>query len=65
MTDLLRKAVDAYEAKYCEMHGQTIKDGGMSEENKRSIAPMIEAAILVVIKDIVEAALRFWPSLGT
>ena len=38
-------AVDAYDAARLAHHGQSIALGGMSETNKRSIAPMIQAAI--------------------
>jgi hypothetical protein len=47
--ELLRKAVDAYDAARCRIHGQTVEDAGMSETNKQSIAPMIAAAIRAVL----------------
>jgi hypothetical protein len=45
--ELIRKAVDAYDAERCRTHGH-----GMSETNKRSIAPMIAAAIRAVFDEL-------------
>jgi hypothetical protein len=50
--ELIRKAVDAYDAERCRTHGHSVKDGGMSEMNKRSIAPMIAAAIRAVFDEL-------------
>jgi hypothetical protein len=45
--ELIRKAVDAYDAERCRIHGHS----GLSETDKRSIAPMIAAAIRAVLDD--------------
>lgn len=41
----LRAAVDAYDTARLAVHGQSSDIGGMSDVNKRAIAPMIQAAI--------------------
>lgn len=41
----LEAAVDAYDAARCKTHGQDVAKHGMSDTNKRTIAPMIGAAI--------------------
>jgi len=43
--DQVRRAVDAYDAARCAHHGQPVERAGMSDQNKKSIAPLIRAAI--------------------
>jgi hypothetical protein len=50
--EMIRKAVDAYDEARCRINGESIEVGGMSETNKREIAPMIEAAIRAVLGDL-------------
>ncbi len=50
--ELIRKAVDAYDAERCRTHNQTIEVAGMSETNKRSISPMIAAALRAVFDEL-------------
>ncbi len=50
--ELIRKAVDAYDAERCRTHGISAEHWGMSETNKRSIAPMIAAAIRAVFEEL-------------
>src|SRR5689334_7646113 len=56
--ELIRKAVDAYDAERCRAHGWSVDVAGMSEPNKRAIAPLIAAAIRAALEEIDNATTR-------